>query len=76
MVSVRAEETPMNLTYGVRRDEVAWPERPIPRHLASGSGWERSRGGGRVPARNPWKEDPHVPNPAQDGSRLDRTGGR
>lgn len=65
-------------TYGVRREEVAWPERQIPRHLASGSGWERpgGRGGGRVPARNPWKEDPHLPNPAQDGSTLVRGGGR
>lgn len=63
-------------TFGIRRDEVAWPERRVPRHIASGSGWEdpAKRGGGRVPDRNPWKESPHLPNPAQDGSSLDRLG--
>jgi hypothetical protein len=61
-------------TEGVRPEEVVWPDPPVPRHMASGSGWERHRGGGRVSDRNPWKEDPHIPNPAQDGSSIDRTG--
>jgi hypothetical protein len=58
-------------TFGIRREEVVWPERGVERHIASGSGWDDrpgERGGGRVPARNPWREDRHVKNPAQDGS--------
>jgi len=65
-----------DITYGIRKDEVSYPNprRNAPeRHIASGSGWDYGpdeRGGGRVPARNPWREDPPFENPAQDGTGL------
>jgi hypothetical protein len=53
-------------TSGIRPEEVA-PTTIVPRHIASGSGWEEWRGGGSVPADNPWRRDPPYKNPAQDG---------
>lgn len=61
---------------GVLPDEVVWPEdtlRVDPTHIASGSGWDfhrDERGGGSVPERNPWREDPPHDNPAQLGIGL------
>lgn len=69
------------LTYGILPEEVAWPSgHRTERHIASGSGWDYApgeRGGGKVPARNPWKQDPPYENPAQDGTGvLPPRGGR
>ncbi len=64
------------MTYGIRRDEVRWPNprrHAVEKHIASGSGWDYepgARGGGRVPARTPWRDDPAYENPAQDGTGL------
>ncbi|WP_373045084.1 hypothetical protein [Vulgatibacter sp.] len=64
------------MTYGILQDEVAWPagkDGEVERHIASGTGWDYEpgeRGGGFVPDRNPWKEDPPYENPAQDGTGL------
>lgn len=62
------------MTYGVRPDEVVWPEgHDVERHIASGTGWDYApgeRGGGKVPERNPWKQDPPWENPASDGIGL------
>jgi len=57
-------------THGVLPDEVVRPADRVVRHIASGSGWERARGGGRVPERNPWREDRRNANPAQEGIGL------
>ena len=57
--------------YRVRRAETAWPDdHRVERHIASGSGWEQpgtDRGGGSVPARNPWRSHGTFDNPAQLG---------
>jgi hypothetical protein len=60
------------LTWGIRPDEAARPSDRVERHIASGSGWEEpgGRGGGRVPAVNPWKASRPTENPAQDGVGL------
>lgn len=61
---------PERVRLGISRDEVVWPEREVELHIASGSGWDVApgeRGGGKVPDRNPWREDPPFKNPAQDG---------
>lgn len=62
------------LTFGVRKEEVVRHyDHLTERHIASGSGFDgraEARGGGRVPARNPWREDPAFANPAQDGIGL------
>lgn len=57
--------------FGIRRDEVVWPDgRYIERHISSGSGWDSKpgqRGGGFTPERNPWKRDRPWQNPASSG---------
>lgn len=54
------------MTFGILPQEVT-PTEAVTPHIASGSGWEEWRGGGSVPAVNPWRRDPPYKNPAQDG---------
>ena len=60
------------MTYGIRPDEAQIPEDRVERHISSGTGWEKpgGRGGGMVPAANPWKQNPATWNPAQGGVGL------
>lgn len=55
---------------GVLPEETVRPVERVPQHMASGSGWEPWRGGGRVPASNPWRESRPHDNPAQLGIGL------
>jgi len=66
----------VDATQGVLPDEVIWSDdvqRVDPTHIASGSGWDfrrDERGGGYVPERNPWLEDPPYEDPARAGIGL------
>ena len=60
------------MTYGITPDEVVPSPDRVERHIASGSGWEKpgGRGGGSVPAHNPWRRDRPNENPASNGIGL------